>query len=194
MIDKTEAKMLFTLASKCVDGVIVEIGANSGRSTACLAAGSKYGHCMTVISVDPHNGGGATPDPTWHDMDDPGTPDDKYYINQGASFNQFMDNLKKCGVDDIVQPIVNYSEAAYKSEYIIKTSRRPIALLFVDGDHRYNYVKIDVEKWGSHLIPGGHLLMHDSAYPGVVRVIEELKQDTRFDKFTETPIFCGHMK
>lgn len=190
MISETEAKMLFILASKCSKGAIVEIGANSGRSTVCLAKGSKYGYGVPVISVDPHNGGGATPDPTWHDMGDPGTPDEQYYINQGVSFPPFLETLKKCGVDDIVKPLVNYSGAAYTES----NWNKPIELLFVDGDHRYNYVKIDVETWGSHLISGGHILMHDSAYPGVVDVIEKiLKPDLRFEKFTEKPIYCGHL-
>ncbi|MDP3353732.1 MAG: class I SAM-dependent methyltransferase [Flavobacteriaceae bacterium] len=187
MISIDEGLFLYKLASQCSKGAIVEIGSNAGRSTICLAKGSQLGGKMRVYSVDPHNGGGATPDPTWYDAGDPGTPDKQYYVNQGVCFNTFQERLKQHGVDDIVIPLVNYSELAYKKGW-----DKHIELLFIDADHRYNYVKMDMELWGKHLIPGGTILMHDSTYTGVRKVINEMIiSNPRFTDIRETPIFSA---
>lgn len=190
MISEEEGLFLYNLASRCTKGAIVEIGSSSGRSTICLAKGSKSGGNMTVYAVDPHNGGGATPDPTWNDVRHEGTPNQKYYINQSKSFPQFRQALLEHRVDDIVAPMVDYSELIYKKGWI-----RPIELLFIDGEHRYNYVKMDVEMWGKHLVSGGIILMHDSSYPGVRRVINELIiSNPRFINIKESPIFNATVK
>ena len=187
MISPQEGEFLYGLASKCSRGVIVEAGSSAGRSTACLARGSKAGGKRLVYAVDPHNGGGATPDPTGWDSGADGTPDLKYYINQGESFSQFQENMRKAQVDDIVKPLVNYSELAYKGW------NQPIELLFIDADHRFNYVKMDFETWGSWVISGGVILLHDSTYIGVRRVINELiLPNPRYVDVEELPIF--HVK
>jgi predicted O-methyltransferase YrrM len=185
MILEEEGLFLYNLAARCIKGTIVEIGSSRGRSTICLAKGSKSGGNMTVYAVDPHNGGNPTKDPTWRDISQEGTPNLKYYVNQGKSFPQFRQALLEHCVDDIVAPLVDYSELVYKKGWT-----RPIELLFIDGEHRYNYVKMDVEMWGKHLISGGIILMHDSSYPGVRRVINELIiPSSRFTDIKESPIF-----
>lgn len=190
MISEEEGLFLYNLASKCMKGAIVEIGSSSGRSTICLAKGSKSGGNMTVYAVDPHNGGGSTPDPTWWDASQDGTPDPKYYINQGDSLPQFKRALFEHHVDDIVAPLVDYSELVYKKGWT-----RPIELLFIDAEHRYSYVKMDVEMWAKHIISGGKILMHDASGTGVRRVIDELiVSNPRFTDIKESPIFNARVK
>ena len=62
----------------------------------------------------------------------------------------------------------------------------PVDLVFVDGDHSYEGVSADYERWAPRLRGGGHLLFHDAldgeyavADPGVRRFIEELRGDLR---------------
>lgn len=185
MISEEEGLFLYNLSSKCSHGVIVEIGSSTGRSTVCLAKGSKSGMNIPVYAVDPHNGGGTTPDPTWWDTSHSGTPDKKYYINQYVSFEPFRRTLRDCHVDDIVAPLVDYSELIYKKGW-----GKPIELLFIDADPRYNYVKMDVEMWGKHIISGGTIVMHDSSCLGVRKVIDELIiPNPRFIDIKESPIF-----
>lgn len=184
MIAEIEGIWLFEMAKKCSKAV-VEIGSNTGRSSTCLGCGSKEGNNVPVYCIDPFNGGGATPDPTWGDMADPGTPDKRYYINQGASFDTFWENIKKFGLQNTIHPIIDYSGAAFD-----KFSKEPIELLFIDGDHRYNYVKLDFDLWEPLLVKGGIIAMHDSAYIGVRKVInEEIIGSKRFMDIQETPIF-----
>lgn len=40
---------------------------------------------------------------------------------------------------------------------------KPYDIIFVDGDHRYDGVKKDFEKWFPHLATGGHMIFHDAA-------------------------------
>jgi predicted O-methyltransferase YrrM len=41
---------------------------------------------------------------------------------------------------------------------------RPIKLLFLDGDHRYESVKREIELFEPHLLPGAVVLFHDAYY------------------------------
>lgn len=40
---------------------------------------------------------------------------------------------------------------------------KPYDVIFVDGDHRYDGVRKDFEKWFPHLAPGGHMIFHDAS-------------------------------
>jgi predicted O-methyltransferase YrrM len=52
-----EISLLYDVARRCVDkGVIIEIGSWKGKSTICLALGSKDGPRVKVYSIDPHTG------------------------------------------------------------------------------------------------------------------------------------------
>lgn len=179
-ISDKEGLFLYELAKDAKNGVIVEIGADKGRSTICLAMGSKAGNKVRVYSIDPHAGGMCTPDPTSGDVTSSGTPDVRYYVGQGRDAKPYLDNIKKFGVDDIVVPIIDYSELAYEYSSLIDVNCKtkmwdlPICLLWIDGDHRFNYVKKDIDLWAKHVIPGGKIVFHDYAYLGVREAIGQL--------------------
>lgn len=172
-ISEKDGLFLYELASRCTDGVIVEIGSAAGTSTICLAKGSKSGHSANVYSIDPHIGDPCTQDSDVGCPSEEGKPDMKYYTGQGRLFPAFKDTLRRLQVDDVVVPIVNYSELAYMNG-LGREWNIPIELLFIDGDHRYNYVKKDLELWGKWVISGGMILMHDKPYAGVEKVIDTM--------------------
>jgi len=157
MILKTLGKWFHEKARDCMSP-IVEIGSCAGLSSICLGLGSRDGHRVTVYCVDPFNGGGATPE--------------EGYVNVGVSLPQWQDNISRYGLQDICKPIAEYSENAHK-----KYSGGPISLLFIDGDHTYKYVKMDIELWTPHLKKDGILLLHDAGFPGVQQATEELIAD-----------------
>lgn len=173
-ISLTAAVFLYNLAKECNNGVIVEIGNANGLSTIALALGSKAGHCAKIYSIDPHAGGMAQDSCISEGAGGVGAPDVKYYTGQGTCNLQFYENIKKWNVDDIVIPICNYSELAYKSGLDGHEWNKDIGLLWIDGDHRYNYVKLDIELWAKHVISGGKIVFHDYTYPGVKRATTEL--------------------
>ncbi len=87
------------------------------------------------------------------------------------TFDQFKENIKKSGVEDIVIPIVKTSEEAAK-DFI-----KPVELIFIDGAHEYEMVKKDLECWFPKVIEGGIIAFHDSAGwnrgGGPSRLVEE---------------------
>ena len=82
-----EAIALFELARGCTGrGAIVELGSWRGKSTICLALGSKEGSGVPVVAVDRH-------------MD--------------KTFVDFQENIRKAGVADLVRPIRATSDEAF---------------------------------------------------------------------------------
>lgn len=176
-LEAIEGQFLYDLAKEVKEGVIVEIGAAHGKSAISLALGSKAGHNLPVYSVDPRTGQPYTVDSDWiknRSVESDGTPETRSYTGQGTGNLQFYDNIKKWCVDDIIIPIANYSELAYKNGLDGQEWNLPIGLLWIDGDHRYNYVKLDIELWAKHVISGGKILFHDYPFSGVKKVIGEM--------------------
>jgi len=86
LVSEIESKRLYQLAKNC-GGTIVEIGSWKGRSTICLALGSKAGGKGKVFAIDPHTYGSEKP---------------------------FRENLKRAQAEDMVVPLVMTSEEASK--------------------------------------------------------------------------------
>lgn len=178
-ISLAAAVFLYNLAKEVRKGVIVEIGNAKGLSTIALALGSKAGHGTKIYSIDPHAVSRMAQDSCIGEgVSGVGAPDIKYYTGQGKGNLQFYDNIKEWKVDDIVIPICDYSELAYKNFDNgignVKGWNKDIGLLWIDGDHRYNYVRLDIELWAKHVVSGGMIVMHDYVYPGVKRAVTEL--------------------
>jgi predicted O-methyltransferase YrrM len=138
-----EGATLFQLAARCSGrGAIVEIGSWKGKSTIWLAHGSRSGNASRVYAVDPHGGHAAA------------APD------QGT-FQEFERNLAEFQAQELVTPIVATSaEAAADFNH-------PIELLFIDGAHAYDLVKLDFELWAPKVINGGMIVLHDSNAGGI---------------------------
>lgn len=68
------------------------------------------------------------------------------------------DNLKLAGVDSFVVRITE------RSSTVAKRWTKPIELLWIDGDHSYIGVAIDLRSWCRFVMPGGLVALHD--YPG----------------------------
>jgi predicted O-methyltransferase YrrM len=135
-----EGELLYNLAKNCTgQGAIVEIGSWVGKSTIWLAAGSQAGSQLPVFAIDPHTGSTVHLEQT--DAD---------------TLGELQGNLERAGVRDLVTPIVKTSEDAAQS------FDQPIELLFIDGVHFYEYVKLDCELWLPKLIAGGTVALHDT--------------------------------
>ncbi len=153
-----EGRLLYHLAKNCRGhGVIVEIGSWKGKSTIWLAAGAKAGKKIPVYAIDHHKG----------------SPE--HYQWYGAkdiwTFDEFQKNLALAGVADIVIPVVKTSAAAAKD------FNQPVELIFIDGAHQYELVKLDFELWFPKLIEGGVMVVHDTAgwapWPGPIKMVKE---------------------
>ena len=147
-----EGPVLYDLARKCSrTGSIVEIGSWKGKSTIWLGKGSKSGNGATIYAIDPHTG----------------SNEHKEKYGKVWTFEQFKQNITSAEVDDVIIPILGTSEEASKN------LDQPVELIFIDGAHDYDSVKLDFEVWFPKIIDGGIVAFHDRQWPGVRKVIEE---------------------
>ena len=160
---ENEAKFLGFLAAVAPrDGAIVEIGSYRGRSTVMLAKVAAHYGLGPVVAIDPHNS------PILLNPDG---------SNRFSSYDDFLQNIRLAGVADHVEP-----HLAYSTE-ISPAWRRPIRLLWIDGDHSLGGVKADIDGFLPHLVPFGVVAMHDalSNFAGPIRVfVEEMLRSDQF--------------
>lgn len=139
-------------------GRIVEIGSGFGRSTCFLAAGSQRGNREHVWAVDPHTGGRLYLE--------------KRRLKRIDSYPGFMANIRRLGLEDWIHPLVMTSEEASRS-----WKGDPIRLLFIDGWHTYDAVKLDIQCWMPFVVKGGIVIFDDyfnPDFPGVRKAIDEM--------------------
>ncbi|MGP8068317.1 MAG: class I SAM-dependent methyltransferase [Candidatus Bathyarchaeia archaeon] len=155
-----ECSLLYDLASQVSSGCIVEVGSYRGRSTVALAKGSLANGGVPVYAIDPH---------------------DQFIGAMGWVFTPkdriaFLENILRTQVAEIVH-IVNLS-----SEVVVKGWREEVKLLWIDGDHRYEAVKRDLNCWTPFVSKECPVAFHDSTYPGLgpSKVIAESMSSGRF--------------
>jgi hypothetical protein len=138
-------------------GAIVEIGSWMGKSTCWLAAGSMSAHREKVCAIDPFDGG-----PMLRDL--------AIVRNEGTTYHAFVDNLTAAGLFDYVEPMVATSQQA-AANWV-----RPIRLLFIDGDHSYDAVKLDFALWSRFVVAEAMIAFDDvtGEYEGAKRFYDEL--------------------
>jgi hypothetical protein len=149
-----EGRRLAYLASTVpAKQAIVELGSWKGKSTAYLAAGSKFGHCASVFAVD-----------HWV-----GHPELQYLFPDPSTTTlpEFLRNMEWQGHLDIVTPLSG------KTVDVARTWTRPIGLLFIDAAHEYEAVKEDFLAWSPFVGVGGWVAFHDAGAPGPRQVIGE---------------------
>lgn len=148
-----EGRLLYTLAKNCPsNNVIVEIGSWKGKSTIWLGKGSQAGHNVKVYAIDPHVGS-------------------EEHAKDGKevwTFDEFKKNIEGAQVDDVIVPIVKTSKDA------VTDIVEPVGLVFIDGAHDYESVKLDFELWSPKIVDGGIVVFHDTDWPGVRKVVKDL--------------------
>ncbi len=141
-----ELAALYDAAKNCSGkGAIVEIGSWKGRSTVCLGLGSLAGKKITVYAIDPHTG----------------SPDHitKYPKEKIWTLEEFKNNVRDAGVENIIETIINTSEG------VVKKWKEPIELLYLDVNyHDYELSKQDFLWWSEKVVNGGAIAIHNT-YP-----------------------------
>jgi GT2 family glycosyltransferase/glycosyltransferase involved in cell wall biosynthesis/predicted O-methyltransferase YrrM len=144
-------KLLHKIVVKCKAKRIVELGTRGGNSTCALVIGAAEtgGH---VISVDSGKGDEYTGDPpAWEALT--GTSS---VITDELGLGKFWTLVLR---DDI----------EFAKEY-----HDEIDLLFIDTSHSYVQTKKELEAWGSKVVEGGFIIVHDTvSFPEQNRAIWE---------------------
>ena len=142
---------------------IVEIGSFRGRSTIVLAGAAPDG--VAIVAIDPHAGTDRGPQEI-HGFEDEAKSD----------HDVFIANLAAAGLAHRVRHIRELSNDATGAV------TGSIALLYIDGAHRFAPARADIRTWGARVEPGGTVLIHDSfASVGVtMAIVRELVCGRRF--------------
>ena len=159
-----QAERLYRAAAATRPGdQIVEIGSFQGRSTIVLASAAHDG--VPVVAIDPHAGNDRGPQEI-----------EGYAAAAATDHDVFNTNLADAGVTDRVRHVRAFSDAAHDQV------DGDIAVLYIDGAHRYAPARADIRDWGARVSPGGTMLIHDSfSSLGVTLAIgRELLLDGRF--------------
>ena len=115
----------------------MEIGSWKGKSTIALARGAAKSHREKIYAIDPHQ-----------------VQPEEGYLEDTKS--EFLANIKQAAVDGQVVPMIMTSEAAARKW------DKPIRLLWIDGDHRYEPANLDFKLWEPFVVEGGIIAMHDT--------------------------------
>ncbi len=143
-MSRDQAERLFRAAAATRPGdQIVEIGSFRGRSTIVLASAAPEG--VAVVAIDPHAGNDRGPQEI-----------DGFAVEAATDHEVFNQNLTTAGVADRVRHVRAFSNEAH--EYV----EGEVAVLYIDGAHRYGPALADIRDWGARVTPGGTLLIHDS--------------------------------
>lgn len=85
-------------------------------------------------------------------------------------------------VSEAIEPYGN--RALLWREYSAKAAQRlpdgSVDCVFIDGDHRYTYVKEDIELWMPKVAPGGWLTGHDIDWEMTKRAVDETLGENQY--------------
>jgi len=139
-----QAQRLYNAAAATHQGdTIVEIGSFRGRSTIVLACAAPTG--VQIVAIDPHAGNDRGPQEI-----------DGFAAAAATDHDVFNANLASAGVAERVHHIRSFSDTVH--DQVVGD----LAVLYVDGAHRYAPARNDIREWGRRVGPGGTLLIHDA--------------------------------
>lgn len=142
-LTEAQGRALWDAASAVAPGsTLVEIGSFRGRSAIVLASAMPSG--CELVCVDPYLGSDRGP----QELDaDAGRGE--------ADLAAFSANVLAAGVSERLRPVRARSAEA------LDAVPGPVALLWVDGAHRFGPARDDLRRWGAKVVPGGTMLVHD---------------------------------
>ena len=151
MTSDEELAALRRLASEVREGCVVEIGSYRGRSAVALAEGVRAGGGAPIYAIEPHeefvgvNGGVFGPE------------------DRGV----FYESMLASGAYREVR-LVNLPGSVVAAAW-----EHPVGMLFIDGDHRYEAVRADLDAWSPHLTEGAVVVFDDMQNRGPRQVARE---------------------
>ncbi len=148
-----------SVAATLKDGdTIAEVGVWMGRSVCFMGQLLKrMGKRVRIIAVDNFRGEANQP------------AHEKIVQDLGGNFRRvFEENLRKCGVADMVE-ILEGDSAAMAAN--VKDGS--LAFCYIDAGHTYDAVISDVTAWEKKVKPDGILAGHDAQHDEVMKAVRE---------------------
>lgn len=164
----SSAWMLYGLVRQQRPEVCVEIGSALGKSAVFVGSALAANGMGRLYAIDPH---GAT---EWNDVD-----------RHFSSYDEIRRNLRHFRVEQYVEIVRELSTQAGK------TWSRPIDVLFIDGAHGYEDVKMDWELFSPHVKPQGIVVIHDTMWH-YMKNSPEYREDMGVPKFVDELRLSGY--
>lgn len=159
LVTDGEAEELMQLSVN-TDGIVVEIGSYTGKSTVALAHGGS--RVFAIDLWDLHL-------PSEKPNKARNKKDRKIRFNSTEAMKTFLKRLEEQEVTESVTWIRG------ESKEVAKAWSRPIGGLFIDGAHDAKSVKADYTSWSKFIEPGGWIAFHDAhGSNGVMHVLENI--------------------
>ncbi len=147
-----DAELLFAAAASVRSGCIVELGSFRGRSTVALCAGSVTGGKVPVYAIEPHE----------HFV---GVKGGVFGPSDRRAFFKTMLTTRFAAIVRLINTT---------SQVVAPGWDKPISLLFLDGDHRYEAVLSDFAAWRPHLVDGALVIFNDATGAGTALLTRDL--------------------
>jgi len=153
------------------EGKAVEIGCWKGRATCAFKCQTSKDQ-FELYCVDPFLG----------------SSEHKDLLNGGSTRKEFEKNLKDRNLLDSVLVLEEYSSEAAK-----QFDDESLDIIFIDAEHDYDNVKLDILSWTPKLKSGGLILGHDYPEPDdklggfeelTKAVNEEVRDSSKFQEFS----------
>ena len=150
-LDASEGNALYAIAGKAAkNGPCLEIGSYCGKSTVYIGTACKENSSI-LFAIDHHMGSEEQqPGEEYFDPDL-----FNFQTFQVDTFTTFRETLQKADLLDTVVPLVCRSHIA------ARYWATPLGMVFIDGGHAAETVRLDYELWARHVMPGGYLVFHD---------------------------------
>jgi len=150
-LDTAEGEALYSIAGKAAKiGPCLEIGSYCGKSTIYIGAACRE-TSSTLFTIDHHTGSEEQqPGEEYFDPDL-----FNFQTFQVDTLTTFRETLKNADLLDTVVPMVCRSHVA------ARCWDTKLAMVFIDGGHAAETVRLDYELWAQHVMPGGYLVFHD---------------------------------
>jgi len=150
-LDAAEGEALYDIAREAGKlGPCLEIGSYCGKSTLCIGAACRETN-STLFTIDHHTG--SEEQQPGEEYFDPDLFDFKTF--QVDTLATFRDTLRQADLLETVVPLVCQSHVAARHW------ETPLAMVFIDGGHAAETVRLDYDSWAHHIMPGGYLVIHD---------------------------------
>lgn len=140
--------------------VLVEVGVWLGRSVCFLGEyARRENKGLKIFAVDSFAGGCDGLDVEARRMADDGK----------TLYDRFVENVGGCGLSGVITPVVGDSAGSAD-----KFADGSCWSVFIDADHRSEFVTRDVRAWLPKVAPGGWLSGHDANRDSVMNPVYEL--------------------
>lgn len=164
---------------------IIEVGTWKGASTVhmgtiCRWLEQEEGQAPSAFNVGPRT--------IWAiDVFEP-TP--AYPDVPANLYQQFLSNVLHFGLQDMIVPVKASSDQAFEALKLLNVNAD---VIYLDGNHEYEFVKRDIENYFQLLKPHGVIFGDDYiGWPGVIQAVDEFREShpqLHFQSFHEKWIF-----